>query len=137
VTGVDNVPQAVESARERAAAAHVDATFRVADVTALSAEEIGRDFEFFLDIGCFHGLRDQQRAAMGRSVTALAAPNATLVLLAFGPGRRGPLPSGASQDDIESAFAGWTVVDNIPAETAGMPGPLKKAEPRLYRLRRG
>jgi SAM-dependent methyltransferase len=136
VTGVDNVAKAVDAARERAVAAGADATFVLADVTTLTADQVGRGVDFFLDVGCFHGLRDSQRAAMGRSVTGLAAPGATALLLAFRPGRRGPLPRGASQADIESAFGGWTVVDEVVAETSGMPGPLRNAAPRFYRLRR-
>jgi SAM-dependent methyltransferase len=136
VTGVDNVTKAVEAARERAAAAGAEATFVVADVTTLTADQVGRGVSFFLDVGCFHGLHDSQRAAMGRSVTEVAADGATLLLLAFRPGRRGPLPRGASQADIELAFDGWTVVDEVIAETSGMPGPLRNAAPRFYRLRR-
>jgi SAM-dependent methyltransferase len=137
VTGVDNVAAAVQAARERAVAAGVEANFVKADVTTLTADQVGRGIGFFLDIGCFHGLHDSQRTAMGRSVTNVAAPGATLLLLAFRPGRRGPLPRGASLADIESAFDGWTVVDQVVAETSGMPGPLRNAAPRFYRLRRG
>lgn len=136
VTGVDVVPKAIKAARERATAEGVDVNFLVADVTALSPNEVGKGFEFLLDVGCFHGLNDEQRQAMATSVTALAAADATLLLFAFQPGKRGPLPRGADQDKIQSAFTGWTVVDSDGAETAGMPGPLKKAAPRLYRLRR-
>ncbi len=136
VTGVDVVPQAISAAQERAAATAVDVNFLCADVTAVSPSVVGKEFEFFLDVGCFHGLRDEQRLAMAESVNAVAAPDATLLLLAFQPGKRGPLPRGASQEDIHTAFSGWTVVDTGAAETAGMPGPLKKAAPMWYRLRR-
>jgi SAM-dependent methyltransferase len=137
VTGVDVVPQAVEAARERAAAAGSTASFLVADVTTLTAEQVGDDIGFFLDLGCFHGLSDPQRIALGQRVTALAAARATLLMFAFQPGRRGPLPRGAAQRDVEAAYPGWTVIDDVAAETSGMPGPLKKAAPRLYRLRHG
>jgi hypothetical protein len=69
-------------------------------------------------------------------VTALAAPDATLLLLAFQPGKRGPLPRGADQDEVERAFDGWTTVDTVPAVTDGMPAPLRKAAPTWYRMRR-
>jgi hypothetical protein len=106
-------------------------------VTALRPAEVGTDVAFFLDIGCFHGLGDGQRIAMGEGVTACAAPDATMLLLAFLPGRRGPLPRGADRADIEAAFAGWTVDREDVADPAGIPGPLKKAAPRCYHLRRG
>ncbi len=38
-----------------------------------------------LDVGCFQGLRAEQRAAESRGVTALANSGATLLMLAFGP----------------------------------------------------
>jgi hypothetical protein len=63
-------------------------------VTDLAPAELGT-FDFFFDVGCFQGLTCEQRLGEGRSVSALAAPGATLLMLAFGPtggrrvGRRG------------------------------------------------
>jgi SAM-dependent methyltransferase len=136
VTGVDSVPRAIKGARQRAEAAGVSVDFRVADVGALSRADVGADVDFFLDVGCFHGLDDAARVAMGRSVTGVAAPTATLLMLAFLPGRRGPLPRGVDERGIETAYRGWSVVDSTDAETSGMPGPLKNSAPRWYRLRR-
>lgn len=136
-TGVDAVPQAVSGAQERARKAGVDVDFRLGDVTALSPVELGSDVELFFDLGCFHGLKDAERTAMGASITRVAAPGATLLMFAFKPGRRGPIPRGTDRQGIEKAFSGWDVVDQTDAETAGMPGPLKKAAPQWYRLRRG
>ncbi len=42
-------------------------------------------------------LTDAQRAAMAAGVTAAAAPKATMLLFAFQPGRRGPLPRGPAE----------------------------------------
>jgi SAM-dependent methyltransferase len=137
VTGVDAIGAAVDKARARARDEGVDVRFVQGDVTALRPEDVGTDVRFFLDVGCFHGLKDDERAAMGERVTACAAPDATLLMLAFPPGRRGPLPRGAGRADIGTAFAGWVVAEELAADVAGMPGPLKKAAPRWYRLRRG
>ena len=136
VTAVDVVPKAIQDAKKRAAERGVPVDFVVADVTAMSASDVGRGFTFFLDVGCFHGLADNQRLAMAESVTNLATSDATLLLLAFQPGKRGPLPRGASRQDVERFLDRWTVVDEGAAETAGIPRPLKKASPRWYRLRR-
>jgi len=68
-------------------------------------------------------------AGIGREDPAAVA-DATLLMLAFQPGRRGPLPRGADRGDIETAFPGWTVLDEEPADVSGMPGPLKSAAPR-------
>jgi hypothetical protein len=73
---------------------------------------------------------------MGEGVTAVATRDATLLLFAFRPGRRPFLPHGAGRGDIETAFPGWTITDEEPADVTGMPGPLKQTAPRWYRLRR-
>jgi SAM-dependent methyltransferase len=131
VTGVDIVPAAVRLAVDRARRAGVDARFVCGDVTALSASGIGADFRLVLDFGAFHGLTDPERAAMAREVTAITAPGAILLMVAFVPGRRGPAPRGADRADIEAAFTGWTVLTEQPLPTQVI-GAL-----RLYRLRRG
>lgn len=134
VTGVDSVAAALDKARARAQG--LDVRFVQDDVTALAADRLTGPFTFLLDVGCLHGLNDAQRAAAGERLTALAAPDATMLLLAFRPGRRGPLPRGATSADLETALPGWAVADEQAADVTGMPGPLKRAAPRWYRLRR-
>jgi SAM-dependent methyltransferase len=136
VTGVDFVGRAVRTAQERAQQAGATVRFVEADVTDLQSAGIAGAFTFLLDVGCFHGLADHQRAAMGREVTSVVTADATLLMLAFQPGRRGPLPRGASAEQVETAFPLWHIVDDQLADTTGMPGPLKKAAPHWYRLRR-
>lgn len=137
VVGVDKVPRALERARDRAQAAGVDVRFVRGSVTALGELGIGSGFQFLLDVGCFHGLNDAQRAAMGREVTALAASGATLLELVWAPARRGPLPRGASRQDLETAFAGWKVIAEDPIAGEALPKALQNADPRCYRLRLG
>lgn len=134
-TGIDNQPRALRIARAHAAASGSDAAFVRADVTALSLAGLGSAADFFLDVGCFHGLTAQQRRAMAAGVTAAAAPDATFLLLAFSPGRRGLLPSGASRAEIETVFSSWTVIADEPADGSGMPRALQGSAPRWYRLR--
>jgi SAM-dependent methyltransferase len=137
VTGVDNVPRALARARERSHEQSVQVRYVEADVTALRESDVGSGFQFVLDIGCFHdALSDAQRAAEGRAVTAVAAAGATLLLWAFSPGRRGPLPRGASRAHIEAAFPEWSVVDETAIDLSGAPGFVRRADPRFYRLRR-
>jgi SAM-dependent methyltransferase len=137
VTGVDFVPMALRRARERARAAGVEARLVQGDVTELRAADVGSGFGFLLDFGLFHDeLSDAQRAAMGREVSAVAAPGATMLILAWAPGRRGPLPRGASREDIEAAYPAWSVIGEDPlADEPRAPGYVRKAEPRFYRLR--
>lgn len=136
-TGVDLVRKAIDRARRRIAEHGVAPDVIRADVTELTPEVVGTGFDFFLDVGCFHGLTATQRLAMGAAVSAIAAPDASLLLLAFKAGAAPrPLPRGVDEADIESAFPTWVITDTQPASTDGMPKPLRKAAPTFYRLSR-
>ncbi|WP_242887109.1 class I SAM-dependent methyltransferase [Actinomadura litoris] len=128
--GVDYVPAAIEAAK---AGETGGATYAVGDVTNLSSE-LG-EFDFFLDIGCFQGFDSQQRPAVGRGVSALAKPDATLLILAFGLNRMRSRMGGVSQAEVEEAFPGWELLAAEPAETAGLGWPMNKTNPHWYRLR--
>jgi SAM-dependent methyltransferase len=138
VTGIDMVPKALDTARERAREAGVDVRFVQGDVTALRAAGIGSDFRLVWDFGTVHGLTPAQRETVGREVSAVTAPGATLLMLAWTPARRGPMPRGASRADIEAAYKGWTVTDEEAADVSGknVPRPVQRARPSWYRLRR-
>jgi cyclopropane fatty-acyl-phospholipid synthase-like methyltransferase len=137
VTGVDIVEKALRRARDRAEAAEVDVRLVHGDVTALRESEVGTGYRLVLDTGTFHGLGEGQRKAMGREVTAVCAPDATVLLDCFAPKRRGPLPHGASRADVEQAFPGWEVTDVEVADTEpDALARLMKFEERFYRLRR-
>jgi hypothetical protein len=130
------VGAALRRARRRAEEGRVSVEFVQADVTALDPAGLDSGFDFFLDVGCFHALSDQQRSAMGLSVTTLAAPAATLLMLAFTSGATPrPLPRGADAADITRAFPHWQIIDSEAAVTDGMPKPLRRAAPIWHRLR--
>jgi SAM-dependent methyltransferase len=135
VTGIDLVAKALSTARKRAREAGVQVRFVHGDITALRAAGIGPSFEFFLDLGAVHGLNETDRRAVGREVTAVAAPGATLLMAAWAPGRRGPFPRGVSRQDIEAAYPDWAVIGEEAADVTSAPRPVKKADPRFYRLR--
>jgi SAM-dependent methyltransferase len=132
--GVDGVAVALERARRQPGADAV--RFVRADVTRLEDADIDDPVDFFLDVGCFHGLGDDQRAAVGRGVTARATPDATLLLLAFRPGGRPLLPRGADEADVARAFPAWKVLGAEAADTTGMPKPLRSTAPQWFRLQR-
>jgi SAM-dependent methyltransferase len=137
VTGVDIVEKALGRARERIEKAGVEMRLVQADVTALQQSDVGSGFRLLVDTGTFHGLAGDQREAMARELTALSAEDAALVLDCFAPRRRGPLPRGASRDEVERAFDGWTVVDEEIADTEpDAIARLFKFDERFYRLRR-
>lgn len=135
VTGVDIVPKAVRLARERARKAGVEGLFVEGSITALSAAGVGSRFRLILDFGVVHGLATEHVRAVSREVTAVATEDATLLMYAFSPGRRGPLPRGISREEIEQAYRGWTITDEEAFELAGAPRFVQKAHPRFYCLR--
>lgn len=130
-TGIDLVPEAIEAARARGDGVE----YVVGDATRLP-QAVSGPFEIFLDVGCFQGLAPQQRADLGRGVTELAGPGASLLMLQFGPSRWQRLAEGVARSEIESAFAGWTMASAEPAPTAGLGFPMNRTNPTWYWLRR-
>jgi SAM-dependent methyltransferase len=104
VTGVDFVAKAVDKARAKAAANRVAATFARADVTRLSSEGVGTNFDLIVDNGCLHGMSPEDRDAYVREVTAVAAPCARLLLVEFVPGGSFGVP-GIDPAEVERRFA--------------------------------
>lgn len=138
VTGIDIVENALQRAHDRVREAGVDVRLVYADVTALRAADVDPGFRLVLDTGTFHGLDGDQREAMGREISAVAADDATVLLLAWTPRRRGPLPRGVSQAEIEAAFPGWSVAEVGPTHFEA-PKPvevLMNPDERWYRLSR-
>ena len=137
VTGVDIVEKALGRARERAEAEGVEMRIVHGDATALRQSEVGSGYRLVLDTGTFHGLTAEQREAMAAEVTAVCADDATVMLDCFAPRRRGPLPRGASRDEVERAFRGWKITDEAIADSEpDALARLMKFDERFYRLRR-
>ena len=137
VTGVDNVPRALERAKERVRTAGVDMRLVEGDVTDLRSAGLEREFRLVLDTGTFHGLKDGEREAMGREVSAIAADDATVLLIAW-PRRRRPLIRGVTRPEIEAAFPGWSITDEGPSHFQA-PKPIEwllRPDERWFRLRR-
>jgi cyclopropane fatty-acyl-phospholipid synthase-like methyltransferase len=115
VTGVDMVPRAVREARRRAAAAGVEVDFRLGDVTRLGELGLTPGYSLVFDFGCYHGLKSEQRDRYVQGVTALAAPGATLMMMAFTKAPP-PFPSGVSESELRERFgAAWELVRNEPS----------------------
>ena len=137
VTGVDNVPGALRRARKRISDAGVEMRLVHGDVTRARDSRVGSGYDLVLDTGTFHGLTPAQRLDMGREVSAIAAPAATVILDCFSPRRRGPLPRGCTRTDVEEAFQGWAVTAVVDADTD--PDPIARAfrfDEVFYQLRR-
>jgi SAM-dependent methyltransferase len=137
VTAIEIVERALERAGVRASETAVDVRLVLGDVTNLSPEAVGSGFDLFLDTGTFHGLTETERAAMARGIRAIAAPGATLLVLAWSPRRRGPLPRGANRDDLATAFGGCEITDEGPSGFRAPPPVelLMRPDERWYRVR--
>jgi SAM-dependent methyltransferase len=130
--GVDYVPAAIEAARNKGGEG---VSYVEGDVTNLQSADL-ETFDFFLDIGCFQGFDTEQQRGEGRSVSALANPDATLLMLAFGVTRLRKRMGGVSREEVEAAFPDWEMLDVQPAETKGLGWPMNRSSPQWYRLRR-
>lgn len=136
VTGIDVVPRALRTARGRARDAGVDSQFLSGSITSLAAAGVGLEFRLILDFGVVHGLSPAQVHAVAREVTAVATDDATLLMYAFSPGRRGPLPRGINREEIEQAYDQWTITNEEAFDLNRAPQFVQKATPHFYRLRR-
>jgi len=110
VTAVDFVPTALDKARAKAHAESVDVTFVNADVRQLRQAGIPGPMQLIIDNGCLHNMNDDDRDAYVREVSAVAAPDARLLIVAFIPGGRFGV-RGIDHAEMERRFAsGWTLV---------------------------
>ncbi|WP_441958342.1 class I SAM-dependent methyltransferase [Mycolicibacterium houstonense] len=108
VTAVDYVDKALKKARAKAGPLPVN--FVKADVTQLSVAGIGAGYRLIIDSGCLHGMSDADRDAYVREVTAVAAPDARLLIVAFIPGASMGVP-GIGFDEVVRRFKdGWTLI---------------------------
>jgi len=128
VTGVDYVAKPLDKARAKADAADLSVNFVRADVTHLSQAGIGAGFQLIVDNGCLHNMSGGDREAYVREVSAVVAPDARLLIVAFPPGGRFGVP-GIEQAEIERRFTvGWTLL------AAGAEQELDEKTPTRYYL---
>ena len=137
VTAVDAVEKAVDSAKQRAVEEGVDVQWVAADVAELSRLGLKPGYDLLYDFGCIHGLTDAERQGAAAGLTQLAAPGATLLIIAFKAGRRIALPRGMNQEDVVALLGdGWDLKDSRSVATEDMPGFLRRVNPTVYRLTR-
>jgi SAM-dependent methyltransferase len=113
VTAVDMVSKALIAARREASAAGVTPRFVQGDVTRLQDLGVGDGYTLLLDFGCFHTLPEDRRPAYVTSVSAVAAPGATLLLCGFKlPPKAAPMHAGMTIDEVRQRFGevGWRLV---------------------------
>jgi len=106
VTGVDFALPAIRTAKKKLAHADIRADVRVDDVTKLKG--ITGPFDLALDLGCFHGLTQQDRLDYLTQLQRILAPNGFWMLYAFlspGTPRSGHGLAEAEIDFISTQFS--------------------------------
>lgn len=135
VTGIDTVPKALRAARRRLRDAGLEAELIRGDLTKLRAAGVSSKFSFILDFGAIHGLTEAQRKAAGREICAVTVTGGSMLILAWTPAHRGPLPRGMNGEEILEIFPNWKIIDEEAADVRGAPRFIQRAKPRFYRLR--
>jgi 2-polyprenyl-3-methyl-5-hydroxy-6-metoxy-1,4-benzoquinol methylase len=100
VTGVDFIPEAILTARAKAARSGFAIEFLVASVTDLSA--VSGPFDYALDIGCLHALKAEDRMRYAVNLSRLLRPQAWYMLYAWLPRQRNGRGAGISGKEVES-----------------------------------
>jgi SAM-dependent methyltransferase len=137
VTAVEVVEKALATAKRRAAEEGVDVEWVRANVAELGRLGLEPGYNLLYDFGCIQGLPDPARRGAAAGLTELAAPGATLLLLAFKAGRRLILPRGMDKDDIVALLGdGWELQHSRSFVTKETPPPIRRAKPTLYQLTR-
>lgn len=113
--GVDIAARAIAKARRKAEVAGVRAHFLVADVRDLPPD-LGL-FDFALDIGCFHSLREDDRQAYVRSLSRVLRPGGKYLLWTFRrqEGQPGPRfgPRGVTPEEVSIAFESSFTIEEL------------------------
>jgi SAM-dependent methyltransferase len=109
-TGVEILGSAVADARSAAEARGLNVRFIQGDVTELPTLGIGENFQLLMDGGCYHMIPTSKRDAYARSVSAVAATGATLIMVGF----TRHLAFGMGRDELIKRFVGWQLVDAQP-----------------------
>jgi SAM-dependent methyltransferase len=137
VTAVDFVAKALASAKERAAEEGVEVQWVRGDVAELGRLGLEPGYDLLYDFGCIQGLPDAARSGAAAGLTELAAPGATLLVLAFKARRRLMLPRGMDEEDIVALLRdGWDLAHSESVVTDDMPPPVRRANPTRYRMTR-
>ena len=126
--GVDFVPEAIATARSRAAASGSSASFAVGDITRLREAGIRGDFDLVIDIGCYHAIPTRLRDSYATEVAAVTRPGADLYLAGISdPPATWRLigARGVSADDLRRRFgADFSLADEQAAGPVGRAGSL-------------
>ncbi len=135
VVGVDAVPRALKRAGDRARTAGVSARFMRGDVTRLGDLGLETGFDLFFDFGCFHGLGDRGRDAYAEGVTRLAAPRASLLMMAF-TANAPAIVSTVQAGELRHRFPAWRLEWERPVDPGTSTAAMRRSRASWFRLKR-
>jgi SAM-dependent methyltransferase len=111
VVGIDFVARAVAKAAKRARATKVSVDLRAANV--LERLDLGRTFDFVLDIGCFHNFDNVGRALYASNLVRWTHPTSTYLLYSYFPSSWGRRRFGVMPQTVVDTFApAFKIVDS-------------------------
>jgi len=132
VTGIDDVPLALDRAREHCRETGQEVRLVQGDIAG--RPDLGDGYSLLMDIGCLHGLNAAQLARAVGNLNRAAAPGATLLMFAIAKGAPRPAPIGIDPDEVPTVFRGWQLVSSRRADEIVMHGRLAAARPYVHRL---
>jgi 2-polyprenyl-3-methyl-5-hydroxy-6-metoxy-1,4-benzoquinol methylase len=98
VTGIDFIAKAIRTAKRKAAKEGVTADFLTGDVTKLDG--IQEQFDFILDMGCYHSLDQPGMQAYQNNINLLLKPGGTFLLYLFFRSNDGYSGSAVQEADL-------------------------------------
>jgi SAM-dependent methyltransferase len=119
-TGVEMVARAVAVTRGAAAARGLPTRVLHGDVTRPEELAAGDGYTLLMDGGCYHMVPAHRRDAYAESVTRVAAPGATLLVVGFAHGRFAG--AGVTEEELRGRLPAWEMVDAAPVPGAEMQG---------------
>jgi SAM-dependent methyltransferase len=103
--GVDFVPRAIAAAKDKARRANVAerTQFLVGDVSKLSQLGLPR-CAYALDMGCFHGLSEEEQRRYAAALSALLVTGGRYMLFAADPHNEAGYHFGVERKQVEAVF---------------------------------
>lgn len=119
-TGVDFVPKAIYTARQKATEAGLAIDFHVADVTDLGF--LTGPYDYILDIGCLFTLKRENRRAYAESIFRMLDHEGWYMLYAWMPRTFNGRTTGISVEDVKNLFSPTlTEINIVVGEERGFP----------------
>lgn len=115
-TGVDFAAKAIKAAQKKAKEAKLQANFITADVTQLNLPE---SYNLILDMGCFHGLRSNDRRKYIENVRKWLSPDGTLLLYAIIKSNQSANAIGINEEELNELFGFLKLVTRKNGEDRG------------------